>query len=272
MSSPARRESHYLHGHPTATLRSHSARTAENSAAYLLGHLKPTDVVLDVGCGPGSITLGLARRVPEGRVIGIDAAPPVLDVARKAAAAAGDERTEIAEGDVYALDLPDDSVDVVHAHQVLQHLADPVAALMEMRRVCRPGGLVAVRDADYAGMFWYPQWPGMDLWRTLYRRLARQAGGEPDAGRHLPSWVRAAGFEDVAISTAVWAWTTREEVTTWARDWSERVRTDQLGGRAVRLGYASAEQVLEISAAWLDWAEEPDAMFVVPHVEALARA
>ena len=65
-------------------------------------------------------------------------------------------------GDVYSLDYPDASFDVVHAHQVLQHLTDPVTALREMRRVCRPGGVVAARDADYAAMTWYPESPGLD--------------------------------------------------------------------------------------------------------------
>lgn len=272
MTSQPGRERHYLHGHSASALRSHGARTAETSAAYLLPHLRPSDVVLDIGCGPGSITLGLARRVPDGRVIGIDVAEAAVAAARAAAGAAGDEVTEFRTGDVYALDLPDASVDVVHAHQVLQHLADPEAALREMRRVCRPGGLVAVRDADYAGMFWHPQPAGLDAWRALYRRLARHAGGQPDAGRHLPAWVRAAGFEQVEVSAEVWAWTTREEVATWARDWSDRIRTPDLGGRAVDLGYASAEQIEDIAAAWLDWGAQPEAMFVVPHVEALARA
>lgn len=271
-SRPERRERHYLHGHPASTLRSHGARTAETSAAYLLPHLEPADVLLDVGCGPGSITLGLARYVPQGRVIGIDAAPAALDAARETAIAAGDDRTKFRRGDVYALDLPDASVDVVHAHQVLQHLADPVAALREMRRVCRPGGIVAVRDADYAAMFWHPQPAELEEWRSLYRRLAQHAGGDPDAGRRLPAWVRAAGFDDVRITASTWAWATREEVTSWARDWSERVRTPELGGRALDLGLASAADIDRISQGWLDWGEQPDAMFVVPSVEALARA
>ena len=113
------------------------------------------------------------------------------------AEARGDTTTEFGIGDVYDLDLPDDSVDVVHAHQVLQHLSDPVAALREMRRVCRPGGLVAVRDADYAAMVWYPASARLDDWLTVYEDVARSNDAEPSAARHLLAWAHTAGFEDV---------------------------------------------------------------------------
>ena len=139
----------YTHGHHESVLRSHKWRTAENSAAYLLPHLAEDAKVLDVGCGPGTITAGLADRVPRGHVTGIDAAQEVIDQA--SAAAGGRGNLDFATGDVYALDYPDDSFDVVHAHQVLQHVGDQVSALREMRRVTRPGGLVAVRDADFGG-------------------------------------------------------------------------------------------------------------------------
>src|SRR4051794_4046759 len=139
----------YTHGHADAVLRSHRWRTAENSAAYLLPHLRPGLSLLDVGCGPGSLTADLAVRVAPGRVVALDSAATPLDEARAAAAAAGVD-VDVRVGDAYAIDLPDDSVDVVHAHQVLQHVTDPVAVLREMARVCRPGGVVAARDADYA--------------------------------------------------------------------------------------------------------------------------
>ena len=101
------------------------------------------------------------------------------------------------KGDVYALAYGDGAFDVVHAHQVLQHLADPVAALREMGRVSRPAGIVAVRDADYAAMTWYPDRPELHRWMELYQQVARHNGGEPDAGRRLVSWARAAGFASV---------------------------------------------------------------------------
>ncbi len=97
-------------------------------------------------------------------------------------------------GDVYAIDAADDTFDVVHAHQVLQHLADPVAALVEMRRVCRPGGVVAARDADYRGMSWHPEPPAIDRWLELYQQITRRNGGEPDAGRLLLAWAHAGGL------------------------------------------------------------------------------
>ena len=104
---------------------------------------------------------------------------------------------EFSVGDLHALGIDDDTFDVVHAHQVLQHLADPVAALREMKRVCKPGGLVAARDADYGVFRWYPDDPAMDRWLALYRTIARRNAGEPDAGRFLLAWAHAAGFEDV---------------------------------------------------------------------------
>ena len=146
----------YTHGHHESVLRSHRWRTAENSAAYLLPALAPGQRLLDVGCGPGTVTIDLASRVAPGEVVGLDLSAVVVDMAREAADAAGAANVTFQAGDVYALPYEDSSFDVVHAHQVLQHLTDPVAALREMQRVTRSGGLVAVRDADYAAMTWHP--------------------------------------------------------------------------------------------------------------------
>ncbi|HSP60079.1 MAG TPA: methyltransferase domain-containing protein, partial [Ornithinimicrobium sp.] len=176
----------YTQGHHESVLRSHRWRTAENSAAYLLPHLSPGDTLLDVGCGPGTITRELADLVgPAGSVLGIDNAAEAVDAARADGAAARHDNLRYEVQDLSGLDLPDDSFDVVHAHQVLQHLADPVAAIREMARVTRPGGLLALRDADYAAMTWHPQPPAMDDWLALYRTVARGNGAEPDAGRRL---------------------------------------------------------------------------------------
>ena len=147
----------YTHGHHESVLRSHKWRTVDNSAAYLAPRLTCGISVLDLGCGPGTITADIGRRVAPGRVLGIDVSADVIDQARRDAG--GGPNVEFSVGDLYALDIDDDTFDVVHAHQVLQHLADPVGALREMKRVCKPGGLVAARDGDYGAFRWYPTSP-----------------------------------------------------------------------------------------------------------------
>ncbi len=175
----------YTHGHQDAVLRSHRWRTAENSAAYLLEELGAGDDMLDVGCGPGNITIDLASRVAPGRVIGIDVADEVVDAATAAAAVAGINNVEFETADVYDLPYDTDRFDVVHAHQVLQHLADPAAALAEMRRVLRSDGLLAVRDSDYRAFMWSPGDSRLDGWMQLHHEVADANGADADAGRHL---------------------------------------------------------------------------------------
>src|SRR5262245_38493208 len=123
----------YTHGHHESVLRSHRWRTAANSAAYLLGDLRPGMTVLDVGCGPGTITADLAELVAPGRVTAVEVTADALDLARAEADRRGVVNIDFVVADVLDLQLPDDTYDVVHAHQVLQHLGDPVRALREMR-------------------------------------------------------------------------------------------------------------------------------------------
>ncbi|MFD5785717.1 methyltransferase domain-containing protein [Streptomyces sp. NPDC127037] len=262
----------YTHGHHESVLRSHRWRTAANSAAYLVGELRPGLSVLDVGCGPGTITADLAALVAPGRVTGLDTTDEILAQAAEAAAERGLDNVEFAVADVHALDYPDDSFDVVHAHQVLQHVGDPVQALREMRRVCRPGGIVAARDSDYAAMTWFPESPGLDRWQELYGRVARANGGEPDAGRRLLSWARRAGFTDITPTAGSWCYATPESRAWWSGLWADRTVASAYANRAVDGGHATAGELTEIAEAWRAWGEEGDGWFMVPHGEVLCRA
>lgn len=261
----------YTHGHHESVLRAHTRRTVANSAAYLEPHLRPGMSLLDVGCGPGTLSIDLARRVAPGRVLALDAVSDVLVGARGRADEAGID-VEFALGDVYHLDLPDDSFDVVHAHQVLQHLTDPVAALKEMRRVCRPGGLVAVRDADFGAFAWHPEAPGLEDWRLLYRDVTRANRAECHAGRHLLSWALAAGFTDVTPSASVWCFATDEDREWWSSVWAERTVHSDFARQAK--AYRLADDVLleSLHDSWVQWGEAADGWFAVVHGELIARA
>jgi ubiquinone/menaquinone biosynthesis C-methylase UbiE len=260
----------YTHGHAEPVLRSHRWRTAANSAAYLLPSLRPGLDVLDVGCGPGTITVDLAALVAPGRVVGLDVSSAPLAEARELAERAGLPVT-FEEGDVYALAEADDSFDVVHAHQVLQHLADPVAALREMARVCRPGGVLAVRDVDYAALALFPPDPGLDRWLDLYYRVARANDGEPDAGRRLLSWALEAGLTDVVPSTSSWCFATPEEREWWGTSWAGRATASAFAEQALEYGLATADELADIAAAWLRWAAADDGWLGMLHGELLIR-
>ena len=261
----------YTHGHHESVLRSHTWRTAANSAAYLLGSLKPHMRILDIGCGPGTITADLAALVPDGHVTGVDRAPGILDQARATAAERGLDNVEFAQADIHALDFPDDMFSVVHAHQVLQHVGDPVRALREMHRVTKPGGYVAVRDSDYLAMAWYPASEGMDDWLDLYRRVARANGGEPDAGRRLKSWALRAGLTDIHATSSTWTFADADAIAWWSGLWADRTLASAYADRATEGGLATLEQLRAVSEAWREWGRREDAWFTVPHGEILCR-
>jgi len=258
----------YTHGHHESVLRSHTWRTAENSAAHLLPHLRAGQSLLDVGCGPGTITADLAERVAPGAVVGIDRSAEVIATAE---GRAGREGLRFEVGDVYDLAFDDGAFDVVHAHQVLQHLSDPMAALGEMRRVCRPGGLVAVRDSDYGAFTWAPLDPDLDRWLDAYRRLARGNGAEPDAGRHLKRWALAAGFAEVTASASVWCFTEPADRAWWGGLWADRVVGSDLARQAVDGGFATTADLESFASAFRRWADADDGWFAVLHGEVLAR-
>jgi ubiquinone/menaquinone biosynthesis C-methylase UbiE len=271
---PSRESESYTHGHNESVLRSHRARTAQNSAGFLLPHLRDNMTLLDVGCGPGTVTVDLARILAGGSVIGVDAAPEVLGAARDHAAAVGYGNVSFREASAYELPFDDGSFDVVYAHQLLQHLSDPVAALREMRRVTKPGGLVAVRDVDYKAMVCYPESRGLTEWNTLYHEVTRAYGFEPDAGRRLFSWVQAAGFDPASIvpSASTWCYATPTDRQWWGQVWAERCVSSNFAVQAIETGLADDVALEMLADDWRTWAQAPDGWFAVLHGEVLARA
>ncbi|MBP2323087.1 ubiquinone/menaquinone biosynthesis C-methylase UbiE [Kibdelosporangium banguiense] len=257
----------YTHGHHEAVLRSHRSRTAVNSAAYLLPHLRSGLSLLDVGSGPATITADLAEIVAPGRVTAIEPVADALAVGESYVAERNLDNVRFEIADVHTLKYADNSFDVVHAHQVLQHVHDPVGALREMRRVSR--GVVAVRDCDYKSMAWYPELPALDEWMALYQRVARHNSGEPNAGRRLLSWANAAGFAEVTASSSVWCYASRAEREWWGGMWADRILHTAIAEHAVEYGYATPADLERISAGWREWSADRDAWFTITHGEIL---
>ena len=260
----------YTHGHAAPVVSSHALRTAEEYASHVTPKLRFGDKLLDVGCGPGSITKGFRKYVgPGGRVVGVDLEPNVLVEAKRAVG----EDAEILQADAYALPFAEGEFDVAHAHQVLQHVADPVGVLREMRRVARRnGGIVAVREVDYESWFWHPAEPRMDRWKDVYRAVCRRNGADPDAGRKLAAWFAQAGFERDAVSFSGHVCLyTRDRAAAWAETWAKRTAETKLADQAISYGLASRAEIDDMARGWRAWGAHPDATLFYVDVAAVAR-
>ncbi|RAH69053.1 class I SAM-dependent methyltransferase [Aspergillus aculeatinus CBS 121060] len=250
----------YSTNHTPSVLRTHNWRTLANSAPYLLPHLNHLQSttsnlkILDIGCGPGSITIDLARHHPTAQVTGLDSFADPLPTARRLAAAEGLANVTFDVGDIHALDFPDNTFDLVHVHQVLQHIADPVQALREMRRVAKPnGGIVAARESSIHT--WHPANRGIELWDRLTRELAQRSGGNPHPGARIHVWAEEAGFAQTQIhkSTGSWCFSSAEEREYWGGSMAERARNSGFADRAVGSGLATREELEVVVDGWREF-------------------
>ncbi len=178
----------YAPGFAQDALSIMASRTATGRAEYVLRLLRPGMRVLDVGCGPGTITAGFATIAGPGNVVGLDREPGQFPES---------STVEFVAGDVYALPVAEESVDVVFAHALFEHLARPADALAEIRRVLRSGGILALSTSDWSRARLRPGTANVAAALRGHYLLCRRAGGDPFAGKHVASWVTAAGFRDV---------------------------------------------------------------------------
>lgn len=276
MSAPwpsEREKATYSHGHHASVVSHHARRTAKDSAAFLLPHIKPTFHILDVGCGPGTITADLAELVPQGKVVGIDMVASVLNQARSHAEGRNLDNVEFRQVDANTLPFPDGTFDVIFCHQVLQHVKDPIRLLKEMKRVAKKGtGIVAAREADYKSFAWYPEPPALTVWGDLYQRLAKANGGEPNAGRYLRRWARDAGFEPAHITSSWSSWSyVGDGARHWGEAWQDRALYSNFATGVLMHHLGTEDNLKLISEAWEAWAADEDAFIAVPNGEILCR-
>jgi SAM-dependent methyltransferase len=217
----------------------HAERTAESHAAFLLPHLRPGMDLLDLGCGPGSITIGLAAAVAPGRATGVDIDPVPVD------------GVTVVPGDATNLPFPAASFDAIYAGALLQHLADPLAALREARRVARPGAVIGVVDADWDGEIIYPAPEVLRRSMALARRL--REGTSPFVGKQLRHLLIEAGFVRCEGYARVIHHGTPEEAGGVGRFTAGLFRSPATVARVTGHGWATAEELDEMSRAWIEW-------------------
>ena len=261
----------YQHGHHASVVASHAKRTAETDAAFFLASLKPGMRLLDVGCGPGSITVGLAARVAPGETIGIDPSSSVIEAANLLGRETHAQHLSFEVGNIYETRFAPESFDAIFANQVLQHLRRPVDALRQMRTLLAPGGVLGVRDVDWGSTIFYPENDGMRRFLSLYYELAHRNGGEPHAGRHLKHWLREAGFVETQVSTSTVSYADPVATREWADTYATRTLRSSIADKALEYGLATQSGLENIADGWRSWGRDPDAFFCFSHTAIVAQ-
>ena len=262
----------YSVGYDAATLDFFQRRRAASHAAFFMSHLRPGMTLLDCGCGPGTITLDLADVVEPADVVGVDMEANQL---RLALSQAGERETAnllFSVADLYSLPFPEDTFDAVFLHGVLEHMRDPVAALGEVRRVLRAGGLVGARHADFGGFLLEPAEPPLDRFVPLFEQLMIHNGGDPMAGRHQVRWLREAGFDTLAVSASYDCWTTTpQETRRNAGFLAQLVASSGFAAQLVEARLVDKATLAQMSAAFEAWGVHPHAFAAEAWGEAVAR-
>jgi SAM-dependent methyltransferase len=244
-------------------------RTAATEAAFFLPMLRVGMRVLDLGCGPGSITLGFAQVVAPGEAVGVDLQPSQIAQAQTLSVARGVTNARFEVADVYSLPFPDGFFDAVFAHAVLMHLREPVRALEEVRRVLRPGGIAGVRDSDWGGRIHAPMTPLLEQWYAITVRVRQRNGGDPFMGRHQRRLLLDAGFARAKASVSVASWTAGTPDATRRCANFLNAQLHGFAQTALAEGWMDQTTVQAVSAEIDAWAERPDALYVEMMCEAI---
>jgi SAM-dependent methyltransferase len=267
VSNSSANTSGYIQGHSAAVVASHASRTVHNSAAFLLPHIKPDFTILDLGCGPGTITRGFCAYVPQGRVIGIDAGEEVIAQAVSSISTSTSttppNNVSFQVGDITTrLPFADGSIDVVYTSQTLYHIPTPVPVMKEALRVLKPGGMLAMRETDT--LIWHPRRASTDAYCAAVGKAVPPGAQGVGTGRRLHAWAREAGFAParMLVGTGGTCYAAPELARWWADLHVQRLR-GEVGKRWLdELHLVRDQAELDELVAGLDaWGDDEQAWY-----------
>ena len=250
----------YTMGYSPEFLQLLDRRNAQTHAGHLLPHLRTGFRVLDFGCGPGTITVGLAQVVDPGEVHGVDMEESQIELARAAAADGGHDNATFHVGNVYELPFEDDYFDAAHCHAVLMHVPDTGRALQEVRRVLKPGGMIASRELIASCSFNQPTGETLpEAWATFIKMLAAN-GGHPEMGKELKSHLLGAGFSDIRAGGSFDFFGSAADVAFLHAFISGWFFAPEVVAAATQYGLATQEQFDRWRIEFDQWKDEPGAV------------
>lgn len=259
----------YTLGYSPQTIQQLQRRSAAKEAGFLLPHLSAGMHLLDCGCGPGSITVGLAEAVAPGRVVGVDIEPSEYRSAWLQAAKRGGINLHFGCADVYRLPFADNAFDAAFLHNVLSHLRQPLEILKGIYRLLRPGGVIGISHPDFSGSLISPSDPLLDRDRELYWRLVEHNGGNPAIGKQQRDLLHDAGFVRVEAVAKYSTVGTQDGVRMCAQRGGRMSRGSAIAQQMIDLGWTDRSELERIIDAWERWGEDPGAFMANATVTAV---
>ncbi len=270
MPDPTTPTSSYTMGYSEEFRQLLNRRSMETHAARLLPHLKSGLRALDFGCGPGTITVGLAKAVEPGEVHGIDMEESQIGLARSAAAAGGHDNATFHVGDVTDLPFEDSSFDVAHCHAFLMHVPDTQAVLAEVKRVLKSGGIISSREMIVASSFLEPSSETMDAAWATFSNLMAANGGHPQMGKELKNTLLGAGFTNIEASASFDFFSTTEDVAFLHAFISDWFLSPEVIATAMQYGAATEKQFDDWRVGLDQWKSHPGAFGAFAFGEGIA--
>ena len=245
-------------------------RTAESNAAHLLSYLVPGLRVLDFGCGPGSLSVGLASYIAPGELHGVDMEESLIETARTKARQTGQSNAIFHVGDVTALPFEDGFFDIAHGHNILTHVPDTRALLSEIKRVLKPGGIIACREMISGSSFAHPDLGiARRLW-DMFEDLVTANDGHPQMGKEMKTHILDAGFTDIRMSASFTTYSTPQEIYYVRYEMLEWMLSSDVMDSAIRYGAWTEDMSTNLRAIGDKWLERPDAFAATAYGEAIA--
>ena len=270
MADPPRESTAYTMGYSQEFRQLLDRRSAATHAAYLLPHLRAGMKLLDFGCGPGTVSVGLAELIEPGELHGIDMEDSQIELARSAAKDGGHNNMAFHLGNVTDLPFEDDTFDVAHCHAVLMQIPDTRAALAEVKRVLKPGGIIAGREANIASSYLEPQPPQITGAWSVFSSLVRGNGGHPDFGKELKVALLEAGFSDIQVSASFDSFSSAADVEFLHGFISEWFFSPAVVAALLHFGLATQDNLDEWKQLLDQWKVNPGASGAIAFGEAMA--
>ena len=261
----------YTMGFSEEMLESLRRFTAESNAAYLLPYLGPGLCVLDLGCGPGTISVGLAKAVAPGEMHGVDMEQSQVELAGLVAESQGLNNAFFQIADAVDMPFEDGFFDVAHCHNVLMHIPDTAAVLAEIKRVLKPGGIIGCREMIVDSSYTHPDFGVIRRAWDMFGDLIVADDGHPQMGKDLKNHIVESGFENIRVTGSFDIYSTPSDIAfiyEFANKW---FLSPEIMEAAIKYGATTRELCDAIRVAYARWKDHPGALCALSFGEVVAK-